>query len=238
MVPSRFFASLLIITLFAPETIICTVTAFTTPEAKTAIQFLALHSSVAPANLRAQPHQMQGRFQTQLWSMKNDQDLQVTNDEDAKRYPEEVNEYGEARNQLKSDLPLPLKTEMDIDEGMGSDSAYCDIKLSKEDLTITDDNDLRGDNLMNMLRSELGIQGILQNSGLEKLNEKNAIPRSTELPLDVLLQRTLDTFEDVAVHLRRMPYEMGKQELNQEEDQTRKTVVLLGSGWAGVLSSY
>ena len=58
------------------------------------------------------------------------------------------------------------------------------------------------------------------------------VPNSNELPLEVLMQRTLDTIEDVAVHLRRIPFEKGGQQLSPREEETRKTVVVLGSGWA------
>ncbi|CAB9512827.1 Internal alternative NAD(P)H-ubiquinone oxidoreductase A1, mitochondrial [Seminavis robusta] len=52
------------------------------------------------------------------------------------------------------------------------------------------------------------------------------------IPLDVLLERTWDTAEDAFVHLRRLAYEKGAAVLTPEEDVTRKTIVILGSGWA------
>ena len=52
------------------------------------------------------------------------------------------------------------------------------------------------------------------------------------IPVDVLLERTSDTLEDVVCHMRRMAYETGAAELTPEEDKSRKTVVVLGSGWA------
>ena len=70
--------------------------------------------------------------------------------------------------------------------------------------------------------------------GLKKfLNE----PSQPDLPVDVLVSRTLDTIEDVGTHLRRVPYDLGWAEEEEEEaaaaDETKKqTVVVLGSGWA------
>ena len=51
------------------------------------------------------------------------------------------------------------------------------------------------------------------------------------LPLDLMWARTLDTVEDVAIHARRMPYEMGWYKPN-DDDAERETIVVLGSGWA------
>lgn len=52
------------------------------------------------------------------------------------------------------------------------------------------------------------------------------------IPVDVVAERTWDTAEDAFVHLRRMAYEKGAAVLTPEEDVTRKTIVVLGSGWA------
>jgi hypothetical protein len=89
------------------------------------------------------------------------------------------------------------------------------------------------DNLFEVLRSEVGLKKFLQTSDLKQFNSSK-VPNSNELPLDVLMQRTLDTFEDVAVHLRRIPFAKGGQQLSPKEEETRKTVIVLGSGWAGM----
>jgi NADH dehydrogenase FAD-containing subunit len=52
------------------------------------------------------------------------------------------------------------------------------------------------------------------------------------IPLDVVLERTWDTAEDAFVHLRRLAYEKGATKLTPQEEVTRKTIVVLGSGWA------
>jgi NADH dehydrogenase FAD-containing subunit len=78
----------------------------------------------------------------------------------------------------------------------------------------------------------VGVKQWVQNS-VKKYNlEQNGLPDSSQLPIDVLWQRTLDTMEDIGAHLRRIPYENGDQVLSKEEERTRKTVVILGSGWA------
>lgn len=51
-------------------------------------------------------------------------------------------------------------------------------------------------------------------------------------PFETILERTLDTIEDIFVHVRRIPYDYGwikEDELNKVK---RETVVILGSGWA------
>lgn len=62
-----------------------------------------------------------------------------------------------------------------------------------------------------------------------KLEEK---PKFLGLPTDLLLQRTMDTFEDVIVHLKRIPAEKGWTKASAEKESSRKTIVVLGSGWA------
>ncbi|KAL3918313.1 MAG: hypothetical protein SGILL_004299 [Bacillariaceae sp.] len=105
-----------------------------------------------------------------------------------------------------------------------------DVEVSSESLALTSDKDIKDDEVLKILSSELGVQHLLRNTDLKRLKDK--VPDSSKLPLDVLLQRTLDTFEDVAVHLRRVPFEKGGQHLTTEEAETRRTVVVLGSGWA------
>lgn len=56
---------------------------------------------------------------------------------------------------------------------------------------------------------------------------------STEtIPIATLFERTLDTIEDAAVHARRIPYDKGWVDPPELEQMNRKTVVVLGSGWA------
>lgn len=79
------------------------------------------------------------------------------------------------------------------------------------------------DEALKMVSSELSIWTNLRKQSLEA---------ETGLPLSIILQRTWDTMEDVWQHLRRIPFEKGWVELSEEAEVTRKTVVVLGSGWA------
>jgi len=77
------------------------------------------------------------------------------------------------------------------------------------------------DKVMRLVTSEVRVW--------KQLRGNNANPG---LPIDVVIERTWDTVEDVLVHLRRKAYEQGAAVLTPEEDASRKTVVILGSGWA------
>jgi NADH:ubiquinone reductase (H+-translocating) len=51
-------------------------------------------------------------------------------------------------------------------------------------------------------------------------------------PLDTILSRTLDTIEDIFIHVRRIPYDYGWIKDDDLAKTKRETVVVLGSGWA------
>ena len=51
-----------------------------------------------------------------------------------------------------------------------------------------------------------------------------------QLPIETIVQRTLDTVEDAFLHLRRVPYDKGW--FPEPQMENRPTVVVLGSGWA------
>lgn len=51
-----------------------------------------------------------------------------------------------------------------------------------------------------------------------------------QLPIETIVQRTLDTVEDAFLHLRRVPYDKGW--FPEPQMDNRPTVVVLGSGWA------
>lgn len=80
---------------------------------------------------------------------------------------------------------------------------------------LTDD----GDEALRLMSSEVGV--------------RRALGRQVEpsFPLFLLIERTLDTIEDVVLHLRRIPYDLGWQP-EPPTDEKRKTIVILGSGWA------
>jgi NADH dehydrogenase FAD-containing subunit len=89
------------------------------------------------------------------------------------------------------------------------------------------------DPIMKIFSSELGVQSFVDTSIQPfRKNNNDKLPDSSQLPLDVILARSMDTLEDIALHLARIPYETGDAELTPEMEATRKTVVILGSGWA------
>jgi NADH dehydrogenase FAD-containing subunit len=87
---------------------------------------------------------------------------------------------------------------------------------------VGDQSAMERDPALRLVSSEVSIW---------KSVRKEAPPKSG-LPLGILLERTWDTAEDIFMHLRRIPYEKGWSELTPEEETTRKTIVILGSGWA------
>jgi hypothetical protein len=123
-------------------------------------------------------------------------------------------------NWVEADLISKLET-----HGTDSSAIYPPTQHKKEfvdeDFVLTSKSQAENDQALNMLTSELSIWKNLRKS------------REIEgLPIDIILQRTWDTVEDVWQHLRRIPLEQGWAELSPESDSTRKTIVVLGSGWA------
>ena len=99
-----------------------------------------------------------------------------------------------------------------------------EVDLIDEDFVLVGGRaTIERDDALAMVSSELSIWTNLR---------KKSLTPATGLPIDVILQRTWDTVEDVWAHLRRIPFEKGWTELSDEAEVTRKTVVVLGSGWA------
>lgn len=102
--------------------------------------------------------------------------------------------------------------------------AELDIDLIDEDFVLVGGKSaMEKDEALKMMSSELSIWKNLR---------KKPLKTETGLPLGIILQRTWDTVEDVWAHIRRIPFEKGWVELSEEAEVTRKTVVVLGSGWA------
>jgi len=85
-------------------------------------------------------------------------------------------------------------------------------------LAMTDDQE--GIDALRMLSSEVGVKRLIGED-----------PDSKTPPLDVIFDRTLDTFEDAMVHARRIPHDLGWEPDEKHEVDHRPTVVVLGSGW-------
>jgi hypothetical protein len=97
-----------------------------------------------------------------------------------------------------------------------------EMQLVDGDFVLTTKYQAEKDPSVNLLSSELSVW-----KNLRKVPEHEV----GVLPLDIILQRTWDTVEDIWQHLRRVPVEKGWAELSPESELTRKTIVVLGSGW-------
>lgn len=87
------------------------------------------------------------------------------------------------------------------------------------------------DPIMQIVSSEIGVRNFVQTIA----KPGNDIPNSSHIPFDLLVSRGVDTVEDIALHLARIPYSNGRTDdldSDNKMDQKRKTVVILGSGWA------
>jgi hypothetical protein len=94
--------------------------------------------------------------------------------------------------------------------------------FADEDFVITSKTQAETDHVLNLLSSEVSVWKNLRKSPSNEIG----------LPIEIILQRTWDTVEDIWQHLRRVPLEKGWAELSSESESTRKTIVVLGSGWA------
>lgn len=99
-------------------------------------------------------------------------------------------------------------------------------QLKDSDFVAVGRDEIEKDESLRMLSSELGVREIVGDRG---------DVGSAQIPLDLVLERTLDTVEDVSVHLKRVPYKWGfAPSFHKTRDgvDARETVVVLGSGWA------
>ena len=182
-----------------------------------AVAIMGMATSFTP------PLRNAARHSSQIWSTTEDKDQKAADSFVAK--PETSHKVPGAKEDHRQGEPFfpAEQDEMVAYELVDESDDY--------DLTLTDDKAAKEDDLLKVLRSEVGIKNVIQNSDLKSFNSSK-VPNSNELPVEVLIQRTLDTIEDVAVHLRRIPFAKGGQQLSPKEEETRKTVVVLGSGWA------
>jgi NADH dehydrogenase len=102
---------------------------------------------------------------------------------------------------------------------------YLSDTLDDYDFVLNDKELIEGDPALNLMSSEIGVKEYFSKKIEPKTNQGG-------IPFNTLLERSFDTVEDVWEHLRRIPYENGKVKITPEEEETRKTVVILGSGWA------
>ena len=92
--------------------------------------------------------------------------------------------------------------------------------LDDYDFVLNDAELIESDPALNLLSSEIGVK--------EYFTKQSPSDVIGGIPFSVLIERTFDTIEDIWEHLRRLPYENGYAEITEEEEETRKTVVVLG----------
>jgi hypothetical protein len=93
------------------------------------------------------------------------------------------------------------------------------------------EEDLSGDEALRLISSEVGVRQFLGN--VLGPTTTTTTTETSQFPMLLLMERTLDTIEDVVLHLRRMPYDFGWWQQPSHDPRTKKkTIVVLGSGWA------
>lgn len=116
-------------------------------------------------------------------------------------------------------------------------SEYLHVQAMNDTNTvITNEEELESSTLPLLLSSNSGQAKPLEPDDrqaiMNAINHITNINPEPELPLAVLVQRVLDTAEDVYMHARRVPYDLGWIEAQENDVDTRPTIVVLGSGWA------
>mmetsp|Transcript_48940 Transcript_48940/g.118501 ORF Transcript_48940/g.118501 Transcript_48940/m.118501 type:complete len:724 (+) Transcript_48940:2882-5053(+) len=148
------------------------------------------------------------------------------NDKMANSFPEKlINERLEELKQLISDEPDGTSNESTLSNDDEKSDAQKELETLSEDM------------MAKLVSSEVAVKNFLSKTDYQNVADilqqiEEAVPKSTTIPIDVLFSRTLDTIEDVAVHVRRIPNKQGTKELTPEQEASRKTVVVCGSGWA------
>eukprot|EP00428_Durinskia_dybowskii_P017855 CAMPEP_0170215400 /NCGR_PEP_ID=MMETSP0116_2-20130129/7336_1 /TAXON_ID=400756 /ORGANISM="Durinskia baltica, Strain CSIRO CS-38" /LENGTH=707 /DNA_ID=CAMNT_0010465975 /DNA_START=1 /DNA_END=2122 /DNA_ORIENTATION=- len=89
------------------------------------------------------------------------------------------------------------------------------------------------DSTMRIVSSELGVKEFVRTI---KSKSGGGLPDSSQVPVDLLLSRGVDTLEDITLHLSRIPYRKRYRDGDITSgpllERKRRTVVILGSGWA------
>ena len=141
--------------------------------------------------------------------------------------PKPINYAQRVRNKLfstaiETEQNEAIREKEDIKDAGNVVASLEDEQTDSDFVFVGDQSSMEKDHALRLVSSE---------ASLWKYLRKEA-PLRTDIPLGLLLERTWDTVEDIFVHLRRIPYEKGWSELSPEEEVTRKTIVVLGSGWA------
>lgn len=105
-----------------------------------------------------------------------------------------------------------------VDEPVSITGPIVEVGDSTKYVGVSPD-DIHNDPALRILSSELGVKQFLGEP-----TDDAAVAQA------IMMERTMDTLEDIVVHLRRLPIEFGLDPTGIEEN--RKTIVVLGSGWA------
>ncbi len=160
----------------------------------------------------------------------NDVDPKIVQDESM-----ENNAFNASTNDTTGTLEDLLQQQEDLIRQQKSNEnndliASCDYLLETRDPFFKLIEADISDPTMKIVSSEIGVRELVQTTIKRVTGDK--IPDSSRVPIDLLLSRGVDTIEDIALHLARIPYMKGSTELHPPIEQRRKTVVILGSGWA------
>lgn len=186
-----------------------------------------LTSAFVPLTNRATPSHIVHRLHSTVLLSTTESDARSkTSSSDENGNDDNDGDDSNLQNDILSGLDRFAASELTENKGNDNDQPMkeLDVDLSDEDFVLVGGRAaIERDDALTMVSSELSIWTNLR---------KKSLTPATGLPIDVILQRTWDTVEDVWAHLRRIPFEKGWTELSDEAEVTRKTVVVLGSGWA------
>lgn len=108
------------------------------------------------------------------------------------------------------------------DMGKPPYTSAAEMQESIESEVCVGDEECDLDASMKVVSSELGVKDFFNDLNTDPIVKAQS----------VLYESTFDTLEDIYTHMQRMPYEKGWTKMPDDSDGSRKTVVVLGSGWA------
>eukprot|EP00547_Thalassionema_nitzschioides_P012268 CAMPEP_0194256066 /NCGR_PEP_ID=MMETSP0158-20130606/35914_1 /TAXON_ID=33649 /ORGANISM="Thalassionema nitzschioides, Strain L26-B" /LENGTH=661 /DNA_ID=CAMNT_0038994625 /DNA_START=101 /DNA_END=2086 /DNA_ORIENTATION=- len=132
-------------------------------------------------------------------------------------------------SRLSKRFLIPGKDALSKGTGDGNSTTHAILEIPKNKFEEHDDGSGSIQQGYSILNTEEQIDDSNSTSTLSSVPIEKFL---AGLPLKALGARTLDTFEDIAAVFRRFPYEKGYKSLSPALEATRKTIVLLGSGWA------
>ena len=123
----------------------------------------------------------------------------------------------ESMLQTQSELMDSTSPPLSVPEDDESEQAFINRHVARDALSALMDPQ---DEALRLVSSEMGIKQLIG----EPIDD-------AAVATAILMERTLDTLEDVGVHLRRKWIENLRRDKETTKNDNRKTVVVLGSGW-------